>query len=164
MFKCVAERPKLAGKTAVLVDVSGSMDAALSAKSEMHRCDAAAGLAVLVRELCDDCRVFSFSDRAVEVPVYRGLALVAAVLQSQVHNGTYMGQAVQAVSSLASFDRMIVITDEQSHDRVSAPAGRGYVVNVATNEHGVGYGPWTHIDGWSERILDFVRAVETDGQ
>ena len=162
MLKVTAQLPKLAGNTAVVVDVSGSMDADLSRKAELKRCDVAAGLAVLVRELCDDCRVFSFSDDMVEVPVYRGLALVDAILRSQPHSGTQMGAAVTAVSAQARFDRMIVITDEQSHDRVSAPAGRGYVVNVATNQNGVGYGAWTHIDGWSERILDFIRAIESE--
>lgn len=162
MLNVTAGLPKLAGKTAVIVDVSGSMDAQLSGKSEMMRCDVAAGLAVLIRELSDDCRVFSFSNQVVEIPVYRGLSLVDAILRSQPHGGTEMGAAVVRVSAQARFDRMIVITDEQSHDRVSAPAGRGYVVNVASNQNGVGYGPWTHIDGWSERILDFIRAVETD--
>lgn len=164
MLKVTAELPKLIGKTAVIVDVSGSMDVVLSGRSEMMRCDVAAGLAVLVRELSDDCRVFSFSNRVVEIPVYRGLALVDAILRSQPHGGTEMGAAVVRVSAQARFDRVIVITDEQSHDRVSAPAGRGYVVNVATNENGVGYGQWTHIDGWSERIVDFIRAIEVDGQ
>ena len=163
MLRVTAEMPKLAGTTAVLVDVSGSMDAPMSGKSEMHRCDAAAGLAVLVRELSDSCRVFSFSDRVVEVPVYRGLALVGAILQSQPHSGTYLGRAVETVAAMASFDRIIVISDEQSHDRVNAPAGRGYMINVATNANGVGYhSTWTHIDGFSERILDFVRAIEAE--
>lgn len=162
MLKVTAELPKLSGKTAVVVDVSGSMDIEMSGKSEMHRCDAAAGLAVLVRELTDDCRVFSFSDRVVEIPVYRGLSLVDAVLRSQPHSGTQMGAAVTMVSAQAKFDRIIVITDEQSHDRVGAPASRGYVINVATNANGVGYGKWTHIDGFSERILDFVRALESE--
>lgn len=162
MLKVTAELPKLPGQTAVIVDVSGSMDAELSGKSEMKRCDVAAGLAVLVRELCDDCRVFSFSNAVVEIASYRGLGLVDAILRSQPHGGTEMGAAVTAVAGLQRFDRVIVITDEQSHDRVSAPAGRGYVVNVATNQNGVGYGAWTHIDGWSERILDFIRAVESE--
>jgi hypothetical protein len=50
------------------------------------------------------------------------------------------------------FDRLLVITDEQSHDNVPAPKGKGYVINVASNKNGVGYGKWTHIDGWSESV------------
>src|SRR5262249_30754441 len=42
---------KLPGKTVLLVDVSGSMDAPLSRRAEMRRNDAAYGLAVLLREV-----------------------------------------------------------------------------------------------------------------
>jgi len=164
MLRVTAELPKLQGKTIVLVDVSGSMDAPISAKSELQRIDAAAGLAVLVRELCDDCRVFTFSDSLVEAPSYRGLSLVQGILKSQPHSSTNMGAAVDYLVKRIPFDRLIVITDEQSHDRVNAPStGKGYVVNVATNQYGVGYGKWTHVDGWSERILDFIRTVENEG-
>lgn len=162
MLRVTSELSKLQGKTAVLVDVSGSMDQELSKKSQMKRIDAAAGLAVLVRELTNDCRVFTFSDRLVEAPSLRGLALVRGILDSQPHNSTYMERALVEMMSRATFDRIIVITDEQSHDRVNAPAqGKGYVVNVGSYKNGVGYGQWVHIDGWSERILDFINAVES---
>lgn len=151
----------LPGMTIVLVDVSGSMDVPLSAKSDMTRLDAAAGLAVFAREICESARVMTFSDRLVEVPAYRGLAMADAVRGSQPHGGTRLGDAVSRVNA-ESHDRLIVITDEQSHDRVPGPKGRGYMINVATNKPGVGYGPWAHIDGWSDRTLDYVRAVEAD--
>lgn len=161
MLRAVADEPKLLGRTVVLVDVSGSMNDALSTKSEMKRMDAAAGLAVLVREIAPDCRVFTFSNALAEVASYRGMQLAEGIVRSQPHGSTQMGAAVSYLVQNVPFDRLIVITDEQSHDRVSAPScGRGYVVNVATNQHGVGYGQWMHIDGWSERIVDFIRAVE----
>lgn len=150
----------LQGMTCVLVDVSGSMDVQLSAKSDMQRVDAAAGLAVFAREICESARIFTFSDNIVEVPAYRGLALVDAIQKSQPHHGTYLGRAVSAVNQF-SYDRLIVITDEQSHDRVPGPNGKGYVINVAVEKPGVGYGPWVHVDGWSDRVLDYVRAVES---
>jgi 60 kDa SS-A/Ro ribonucleoprotein len=34
------------------------------------------------------------------------------------------------------------------------------MVNVAAFKNGVGYGPWVHIDGWSEAIVDYIRAYE----
>lgn len=151
----------LPGMTIVLVDVSGSMDARLSAKSDMTRMDAAAGLAVFAREICESARVITFSDQVVEVPAYRGLALADAVVGSQPHGSTYLGRAVSLVNQEAH-DRVIVITDEQSHDRVPGPKGKGYLINVASNKPGVGYGPWFHIDGWSDRTLDYIRAVESD--
>ena len=160
MLKCVAETEKLPGKTVVLVDVSGSMTAPLSRRSEMQRTDAAYGLAVLLREIGEKVAVYSFSDNLVEVPARRGFALRDAIDASQRHNGTQLGKAVDELNRNAKYDRLIVITDEQVHDRVPPPIGRGYMINVACYKNGVGYGEWTHIDGWSESVIEYVRALE----
>lgn len=162
MFRCIADLPKLPGRTVLLVDVSGSMDCALSSKGETTRTDAACGLAVLARELCDEALVYTFSNNCVAIPARRGFALRDAALHSQPHGGTYLGGAVNAVNAhVPTYDRMIVITDEQSHDRVEYPKDRhGYIVNVASNQNGVGYGQWMHVDGWSEAVLDYIRVSE----
>jgi 60 kDa SS-A/Ro ribonucleoprotein len=150
MLACVAGQEKLPGKTIVLVDVSGSMTAPLSRRSEMQRTDAAYGLAVLLREIGEKVAVFSFSNALAEVPARRGFALRDAIDASQPHGATYLGKAVEQLNQNEPCDRLIVITDEQAHDTVPAPKGKGYVINVASYKNGVGYGKWTHIDGWSE--------------
>jgi 60 kDa SS-A/Ro ribonucleoprotein len=160
MLKCVAGQEKLAGKTIVLVDVSGSMTAPLSRRSEMQRTDAAYGLAVLLREIGEKVRVFSFSDDLVEVPARRGFALRDAIDASQRHNSTQLGKAIESLNRKESYDRLIVISDEQAHDAVPGPAGKGYVINVASYKNGVGYGKWTHIDGWSESVVEYIRMLE----
>ncbi len=160
MLKCIGGKEKLAGKTVVLVDVSGSMTAPLSRRSEMLRTDAAYGLAVLLREIGEKVSVFSFSDSLSEVPARRGFALRDAIDASQRHNGTQLGKAVEELDRKPGYDRLIVITDEQAHDEVSAPKGNGYVVNVAGYKNGVGYGKWTHIDGWSESVVEYIRMLE----
>lgn len=155
----IATSPRLPGKTIVLVDVSGSMDAKLSGKSDLTRMDAAAALASIVH---GDIRVFTFSNGLAEVPPRRGMAGVDAVIRSQPHGGTYLGAALQHVNTLAH-DRLIVITDEQSHDQVPAPkAGRAYLINVASNQNGVGYGRWVHCDGFSENVLRWIVEYETE--
>lgn len=159
LSEAVAEMPPFDGETFVLVDVSGSMDAALSAKSDMQRIDAGAALGALVP---GRKRVFTFSNAVVEVPPRNGMAGVDAIVRSQPHQGTYLGQAVSALARFPH-DRLIVITDEQSHDRVPDPVARhAYMVNVASNQHGVGYGRWTHVDGFSEGILRYIHASEHD--
>jgi hypothetical protein len=160
MLKSVVASEKLPGKTVVLVDVSGSMTAPLSRRSEMQRTDAAYGLAVLLREIGEKVAVFSFSDHRVEVPARRGFALRDAIDTSQGHNGTNLGKAVEELNRKEKYDRLIVITDEQTHDTVPAPNGKGYVINVASYKNGVGYGKWTHIDGWSESVIEYIRALE----
>jgi 60 kDa SS-A/Ro ribonucleoprotein len=180
MLRCVAgptsqERAKLTGKTTLLVDVSGSMTAPLSRRSEMQRVDAAYGLAVLLREVAEKVTVYSFSNHLVEVPARRGFALRDAIDQSQSHSATYLGKAIQELHARADankeerYDRLIVITDEQTHDTVPAPRSwkgessrpPGYLINVASYKNGVGYGKWTHIDGWSESVVEYIRTLES---
>ena len=163
MLKSVADQPKLVGKTVVLVDVSGSMNWALSKRSEMKRTDAAYGLAVLLREIGERVAVFSFSDRLVEVPARCGFALCDAIEASQPHSSTRLGNAVEELNEKERYDRLIVITDEQAHDTVPNPKGKGYVINVASFKNGVGYGKWTHIDGWSESVVEYIRTLENSG-
>ena len=139
------------------------MTAPLSKRSEMQRTDAAYGLAVLVREIAERAAVYSFSDRVVEVPARRGFALRDAIDASQKHSGTLLGNAVESLNKNERYDRLIVITDEQAHDTVRAPKGKGYVINVASYKNGVGYGKWTHIDGWSEAVIAYIRALESPG-
>jgi len=158
MFRCVADRERLTGHTLLMVDVSGSMIYPLSRRSEMQRVDAAYGLAVLLREIAEKVTVYTFSHGAVRVPSRRGFALRDAMEASQPHGGTNLGASLDAVKE--KYDRIIVITDEQSHDRVPAPKGRGYVINVASAKNGVGYGKWSHIDGWSEAVIEYIRELE----
>jgi len=161
MFRCLAEIPKLGGKTALLIDHSGSMQQPVSQKSEISRFDAAAALAMILRETCERVRVFTFSDRMVEVPPRRGFAMVQAVREVINPVGTMLGSAVRKVYEIfPECDRIIVITDEQSHGRPPRPQGRGYIVNVGGYQNGIGYGPWTTIDGWSEAIIEYIRASE----
>lgn len=161
LSEAISELPPLPGTTVVMVDVSGSMSDRLSAKSDLTRRDAAAALASIIH---GDLRVFSFSDKIIEVPPRRGMAGVDAIAKSQPHSGTYLGAALKVVNEQVPHDRLIVITDEQSHDRVPDPvANRAYMINVASARNGVGYGRWLHLDGFSERVLGFIHEHERAG-
>lgn len=161
MMKCLDQQDRLPGKTVLLVDVSGSMDVRLSSRSEMKRVDAACGLAILAREICRKVEIFSFSQDVKQIPPRRGFALRDAILNSQPMHSTFLGKAVKhAAKKVRDADRIIVMTDEQSHDPVPDPPCRGYMVNVASYRNGVGYGPWLHIDGWSEAVIDYIIEVE----
>src|SRR5712692_1659002 len=104
MLKCVAGQERLPGKTVVLVDISGSMTAPLSRRSEMQRTDAAYGLAVLLCEIGEKVATYSFSDDLVEVPSRRGFALRDAIDTSQRHNGTQLGKAVEQLNRKEQYD------------------------------------------------------------
>ncbi|WP_439400729.1 TROVE domain-containing protein [Bradyrhizobium sp. DASA03068] len=159
MLKSVKDHVRLPGRTRLLIDVSGSMFATLSAQSEMTRAEAACGLAILAREICDEVEIFTFSDRVVKVPPRRGFALRDAIIDSQPHSGTWLGKAVAEIDRKG--DRLIVFTDEQSHDQVPEPKARGTMVNVASYLHGVGHGAWTRVNGFSEAVVAWIAASET---
>lgn len=158
MFKSIEGHDRLAGKTTLLIDVSGSMSAPMSVKSDMTRLEAACGLAILAREIGEEVEVFTFSEDVVKVPPRRGFALRDAIVTSQVHAGTRLGKAIEKVDRKDR--RLIVFTDEQSHDRVPAPKGLGYMVNVAAYKTGVGHGDWQRVDGFSEAIIRWIVAQE----
>lgn len=156
-FECFT-KAKIKGKTIIMVDVSGSMDEKLAGRSELKRIDVACSLAMIGREMFDDCRILTFSNQLVEIPARRGFALRDAVINSQPHQGTALGQSVATVVNQLPFDRFIVISDEQSRDPV--PNIKAYMINVASNKNGVGYGNWLHIDGWSDKVLDYIVSYE----
>lgn len=159
MLKSIKDHVRLPGRTRLLIDVSGSMFATLSAQSEMTRAEAACGLAILAREICDEVEIFTFSNEVVKVPSRRGFALRDAIINSQPHGGTYLGKAVTEIDRKG--DRLIVFTDEQSHDQVPEPRARGTMVNVASYQHGVGHGAWTRVNGFSEAVVAWIAASET---
>lgn len=160
MFKCLEGTPMLMGHTVLMVDISGSMEDKLSAKSDLSRLDTAKALAMLLREICEKVTICTFDTRVELVdPTKRGFALDTAI--GSPRGGTDVGLAVSRGNAMHP-NRLIVLTDEQSHTRVGEPQGRGYMINVATNKHGVGYGKWLHIDGFSEAIIDYIQFYETE--
>lgn len=161
---CSAVTDRLDGRTVVVVDVSGSMDEMISAKSTLRRWEAAGALAVLLREMTPACRVFTFSDALVEIPNYRGLPMVAAIGGSQAHANTQLAAALAALKSVVpDIDRLVVVTDEQSADGILACwAPYGYVINVAPYQPGLDTSNgWHRISGWSDRVVDWMRLEET---
>ena len=72
-----------------------------------------------------------------------------------------MGKAVKEVNKL-DYDRIVIITDEQTADKVPPPNPntKGYVINIATYEKGIGYDEWIHINGWSEAVISYITEFE----
>jgi hypothetical protein len=97
----------------------------------------------------------------MHVPNRRGFALRDAIINSQSHGCTYLGQAIKHINKTVKHDRLVVFTDEQIHDSVSDPQKKGCVINVASNKNGVGYGKWTHVDGFSEAVIDYIIELES---
>lgn len=187
MLRCVSQIEKLPGKTLLIVDTSGSMYGGgnVSKRSDMTRVDAAAALAILIREVCERPVVYctagndwSRSHATALIPNRRGFALSSLITSGELRNkigggGIFLTQVMQYVQAQESTaDRIIVITDEQDCDTDPArspskakPFGtHNYLINVAAYQNGIGYGNgWHHINGWSEAVIDYIRAVERTG-
>jgi len=161
------EVPHLVGSTYVVVDVSGSMSGPLSGRSTLTRKEAAGALASLVREVSGTCRVFTFANEVKEIPSHRGLGLVAEVMRAP-SGGTYLAGALRQIQvNTPSPDRLIVITDEQSHDGIAPcfATKAGYVLNVASYSPGIKTDQgWKRISGFSERSVEWIVANEGEGQ
>jgi 60 kDa SS-A/Ro ribonucleoprotein len=176
MFRSLKNQTPLPGTTALVVDTSPSMwMARLSRNSDMDRFEAAAGLAILLRETAERVNVYAFNEKAYEVPPRRGFALRDALAATK-NNWSRGGLAV-AAANRDGYDRIIVITDGQWHfsdtttvqgygegdPQTVAPAPltkQAYMINVASYKNGVDYGKWMNIDGWSDSVIEYIRALE----
>lgn len=168
MMRNLEGTEKLTGRTLLLIDVSFSMKDKLSEKGDMTRMDAACGLAVLAREMCEKVAIFAFSNECKLVPDRYGFALRDAIVNSMPHGGTNLGAALKYIAKQPGADqadRIIVFTDEQSSDVVGKPFTKaGYVINVAGYKYEVAYKDWVRVSGFSEATLKFVHALEVEAK
>lgn len=159
LLASINDLPQLPGVTGVLVDISGSMDHQLSGKSDLKRMDAAAALASILPT--QYARVFSFSNDVKEVTRRRGIPGIELIIKSQSHGGTMLGFAVSEMNKY-NFDRLIVITDEQSADPVPKPTAKfAYMINVASYRPSVARDQdWIRIEGFSENVIRYITEIE----
>ncbi len=158
MLKNLEGFPKLNGRTALFVDVSGSMfGPKISAKSELDRFDAAAALAMLTREICETVDVYTFSNNTVRVSARRGFALREALSKSQPHGGTTLD-----LSKAVGYDRVIVFGDGEHGNSLRNVAPKQYMINVAPYKNSVSHGSWVEVQGFSEAIMRYIVALEAE--
>lgn len=106
--------PELAGRTLVLVDLSGSMRFPMSDRSGLNRADAAAVFGAAVARRCRDSDLYGFDDRLHRFAVLPSDSLLptAATIAGTGGGGTATGAAIQA--TFQGHDRIIIVTDEQA--------------------------------------------------
>ena len=113
----LANIPRLAGHTLVLVDTSGSMRAGFSRDGKLYRWDAAALFGIALASRCERADVVAYSDRMMDFPPVAGESVLAA-LKRFGDGGFFMGRgtntAVALDKSFAGHDRIVVLTDEQA--------------------------------------------------
>lgn len=180
MLRSLAVKDKLPGRTIFIVDVSGSMNAVVSANSNFRRLDVASAMAVMANEMCERCYIWAtagydgrYQHRTELVPSYRGFAL-AKQLSYDMYNslgggGIFTRQCLEHIrkETTEDIDRIIIFSDSQDCDRYNmrtpAPFAKyNYIVDVSPHRYGVNYdGIWTaEVSGWSEHFLKFIYALE----
>lgn len=168
MIQACEGKQKIKGNTIVLVDVSGSMNYPISGKSDTSRMDAASGLSILLREVCEKVEFYSFSCQIIPIPNRQGMALRDAIIKSQPHSSTFLGAALQYVSNKRNksivVDRIVVITDEQANDvPPKMNIEKCYVLNVGCYENGIkNNGEWFTINGFSQNSIDYISEIESE--
>jgi hypothetical protein len=187
LLESIKNYEKLEGDTLFLLDTSGSMGGSLSSKSELNRLDACAGVAAILDGVCEESTLYTFNTQLEPISkAYHGMAMIDQV-RSRLGGGTYLIDCTnEAIKKFCAThegrfpSRVIVITDEQdnsyqyngwgSHSNtplMNLPKScKGYIVNVASYEHGVNYKDesWTRISGWSEGIVKYVTEYEKLGK
>lgn len=156
----------LKGRTIVLVDVSGSMNARLSYRSDLTRMDAAVALAAIAP--CEDKMIIAFGRGTRQVGMdYKDPLFVADTIINgtmDMRGSTMLTEAVNFARTI-NHDRLIVITDEESHSSrkpTATMANRSYMINVASNANTVAEREegWHNMAGFSEHVFKWIDGIE----
>ena len=170
---------KLPGRTAVLIDTSGSMGGRISTKSTVSCRDIAAVLGAMVTHISDDAMVIGFDGDARIIPMM-GMSVLSDVSMVPGSGGwTNMDAGFDALSrSGFDADRVIVLSDYEvngswrSQKKTVQWKMGGYRNKVghdvwchAIDLQGYGtqqfIGPKTNImAGWSDSVLRFIALTE----
>lgn len=142
----LANVPALTGRTLILVDTSGSMNAGFSKDGTLMRWDAAALFGIALGHRCASADVVSFSQATRPFPLSKGESVLRSLERWRtggwfLNQGTFTQMAVS--SHYRAHDRVVIVTDEQAayggYGDVTAavpPSVPVYTWNLAGYQHG----------------------------
>lgn len=181
MINSYANLPKLKGKTLFIVDVSGSMGARMSEKSDFTRYDAACAMAMLAANQCEDYEIvctagndYAHTGAHEHIPYpQKGFGIFEQIRRTNRNiggGGIFTRQCLEWCNDKfkgQKFDRIIVFSDSQDCDfperRTPKPFGTyNYICDISAHTKGVNYkGTWdAEISGFSEHFITFIAAME----
>lgn len=110
----LANVPSLSGRTLVLVDVSGSMQAPLSRRGQVLRAEVAGLFGAALALRAERADLAAFSDAVTPVSVHRGDSVLRTVdaIAAIPGGGTRTIEAL--LGTYAGHDRVVILTDEQA--------------------------------------------------
>ena len=166
---------KLPGRTAVLIDTSGSMGWRVSERSIVSCRDTAAVLGAMIVRISDDAKVIGFDSRGYQIPM-SGLSVLSDIGNVPDDGGWTDMAAGFGMLAKTGFDadRVIILSDNEVNRGTSTMQGQ-----MDAYRRRVGHDVWCHaidlqgygttqfigpktnyIGGWSESVLRFVSLAE----
>lgn len=174
----VANLPRLPGQTVIAVDVSGSMQSALSLRSNVRCSDVGMMLGLIANRICEDSLFFTFDTEIRRYPHTRHTPILETSVHCPGGGGTEIGLPFKVmIQERLKPDRIIILSDNECN----SPRWAGKPVQVLADEyrqqmhndlwvHAIdlqGYGtqqfagPRTNIiAGWSEKVFEFILLAE----
>jgi len=170
----------LRGRTAVLIDVSGSMSSRVSANSMVSCVNIAAVLGAMVAHVADDAYVCAFDNHAKVVPMGGTSVLSDVRMVPYASGGTNMKAGFDLLSKSGfDADRVVVLSDNEVNHGWGTDNRKTIQSCLEAYRKKVGHDVWCHaIDlqgygtsqfighkvnvmaGWSDAVLDFIGKAE----
>lgn len=170
--------PKLSGTTVIAVDVSGSMNDKISAKSKVRCYEIAMLLGLIANKICDNSIFYTFNTGIEKYSLSKRNGILYTALNSSCGGGTNMGLPFEKmIADNIKADRVIILSDNECNSRWSwskpvqsladeyrKKTGNDIWVH-AIDLQGYGtqqfHGAKTNvIAGWSEKVFNFIKLAE----
>jgi hypothetical protein len=163
----IGNLPTFEGRTLIVVDTSGSMDATVSDKSEISYVDIGTLFGAAMHR-SQNGEVVCFGTTAERVELNKNNSILAnqarlkdSNLRNRLGYGTNMSVAFSKVN-VRDFDNIVVFSDMQIHDQIfhalKGYTGTAYSVNLAAYEAQMSRvgGKFYSIGGWSDSTLKLM--------
>jgi hypothetical protein len=183
LFLSVKNLPKLDGRTAIIVDTSGSMHNSISKNSVVEYIDIATLMGSIARYVSDESLVVAFGTTAKVVPLSRDSGILKnmeTIKNTDVGHATYVEEALKLLEKNDYVpDRILLFSDMQVYSEgymssVVESVNRYLAKNKTTKFYSfdlAGYGTAIQpaqkqrvflFSGWSEKMLEYIAMAEKE--
>ena len=183
LFLSIKNLPKLDGKTAIIVDTSGSMCSSISENSVVEYIDISTLMGAISQYISDESRVVAFATTAKIVELSKDSGILqnmAKIRSTYVGSGTYVEEALKLLEKNDYVpDRILLFSDMQVYSKgymssVVESVNRYLAKNKTTKFYSfdlAGYGTAIQpaqkqrvflFSGWSEKMLEYIAMAEKE--
>lgn len=182
LFLSIKNLPKLDGKTAIIVDTSGSMCSPISENSVVEYIDISTLMGAISQYISDESLVVAFATTAKIVELSKDSGIIqnmAKIRSTYVGSGTYVEEALKLLEKNDYVpDRILLFSDMQVYSKgymssVVESVNR-YLAKNKTKFYSfdlAGYGTSIQpaqkqrvflFSGWSEKMLEYIAMAEKE--